>query len=1746
MNNDKGSCVGGLGPLSFSLSSLSGSSSPALDCLSLATTSAELHTNSLNRRKSKRSNDREEARRSWGPADKEEGNRDFWASIQEPYDYIMGSNLIPDSCQVGETNEAPSSGEFELCWDSGDVSPPYVWSFSEFLDQYNELYEWLIQVQLKLYSHSNPPDKAARMAQQEELRRRTYRRKLFVEQGERVAQRYPGSAEEISWRVNYLNNKWDQLESSFTPAKGRNQEVEVELDLAHEEGILRRWLSDMEDQIQPLTCRLPHGCSLLTLQDRYKDNQILLKDIEAHGPVLKSVLRQYERIAAAAAAAPAADCETTGTQEFPSSSTPQPTSRQQPPRRGTKDIIPRKARSLEKRWHQIYLRSLEWHYYLEGVISNFKDPRSSSSSESEDEPVNKLRRLSTSSVSCGSCCGSPCPSPCPDSRSRHTRCGRPRRWSAYDSSLSESGSYIEDDYVCVSGESECGVAPFLPTPTTQPQPEPMVVEPEEQPLAATPSTDLQNLETPDVGCTSYKSLALGVQDHDMVGSAGLDTVRARCGQQPSADILAEVAMIQDAVKSPTATATAIDGEMENVNQVNGNTMISPAATEDSGLNLTSPSTEASVSSETSPARESPSKTSCTNVERPSPNCATFDFKHQDTDTEEAATNTTTSTATAACQANLNLVDYDPSRNRVYQIRRRAITTVRRVSARTRLEFSGDEEVDQEALQKIIDTAVPDDLDWLNSNMPSDIDFSGGEEEYEAPVHEQMDTGSDGGTAGQQQHTPEQHQGQHETQRAMSKESLTRLVSDAERLVREPVESDEPPPVVSPRPHLQLPLPLNGGSGYGGVSSKQARVKQWIASQRREVRHSATCVLDSCDASGELTTGESDIESASSDDMDASTATQHATSTRSSVRGSLRGSRDPLPSADNTPTTERINVLPLAADAAQTKVVLRNRKRRSGEQRPWSVSELYQLATHLDLAPYSVSETALHNLLTATPETPTNDNQAFGMGQRDVIATGSSSLADCTTPTTTTTTTTNPTTASTPTTATFSNISNSAIITTSITPSTGRISPTTGTGSLRRRKTRARRKSNLFQGRRTDSGSEGITLNLSGGSDSIHMSPSRRLSLSKSHSSGSDTTSHSRRHIVKSSSFSEAIRGGSGGMTSSTEKCVSDCGGVLGVPRTVLHVHGENHYTSDDSRPCSPVPVIKELASNPSPAHAPHSAPHMSDQDGQNTHEDMSSLSEQAWDPYQEYKYLSEPYSEDIDQEAARRLLEFGDDYRKYIDSDGASSFSGIPHRGRRSPHHRRLRSLAPPGPRDLDSDSDLDDLHHVIDESRSQLTVTENVLKKYSNEAALGLDYAELVATTQTNIKCLAEVVRHLQMEGTLEPELQEVQSIVQRWEVLQAQAVERQRQSGQIRELQRQVKTLHEALEALTNRANELTQADDIDTHQQLTLKLQEAKALQQEVSARKIEVSSINLAVHRFLSDTGYSLARLKDDVADLFRLWDEADRRVSSELTRLGVVEDTWKRWETEADELSRALRQDGDTLKVLDAAIQTGSLTDTVTASVQGVARLLNDRRKTQPGKKLLLQHTKAQSVDIPGSSVSLGASGDECLSDSGTSGYESCSSEELSERERRLVHLRRLARDLEASLHPNSQAWAAICKTLSTAETELKGLQKHCRELVVRSAETLDQAKTSPQLRRRSWTRDSKVGRASRRGNSIGGVSGRRGWMWRVVRAALPFQAALLLLFCVACLLEPNCCDHVNTLNLSLSPQVRYVHGPPPV
>ncbi|XP_046687863.1 uncharacterized protein LOC124373546 [Homalodisca vitripennis] len=126
----------------------------------------------------------------------------------------------------------------------------------------------------------------------------------------------------------------------------------------------------------------------------------------------------------------------------------------------------------------------------------------------------------------------------------------------------------------------------------------------------------------------------------------------------------------------------------------------------------------------------------------------------------------------------------------------------------------------------------------------------------------------------------------------------------------------------------------------------------------------------------------------------------------------------------------------------------------------------------------------------------------------------------------------------------------------------------------------------------------------------------------------------------------------------------------------------------------------------------------------------SSFSEQAWDNYQE-KYMSEAYSEETpDQETTRRLLEFGDDYRNYLDSqsDGASSL-GFPRPG----FNRRRRQLAVDRESlGLDSDSEGQEVRNLITKSQSQLTFSEQAWVHLSNANSLlvlAKDFAEIIST---------------------------------------------------------------------------------------------------------------------------------------------------------------------------------------------------------------------------------------------------------------------------------------------------------------------------------------------------------------------------------------------------------------------------------
>ena len=116
-------------------------------------------------------------------------------------------------------------------------------------------------------------------------------------------------------------------------------------------------------------------------------------------------------------------------------------------------------------------------------------------------------------------------------------------------------------------------------------------------------------------------------------------------------------------------------------------------------------------------------------------------------------------------------------------------------------------------------------------------------------------------------------------------------------------------------------------------------------------------LDSCDASGEYTTGESDAEkqSETSEDPQSSIATCCHLVSKSASEEIL----------EETPT--------VMETSTPIKVQLRNNKSKPNGPRPWSVSCITQISKRTGLqensenmAQFSISETALHQLVSITP------------------------------------------------------------------------------------------------------------------------------------------------------------------------------------------------------------------------------------------------------------------------------------------------------------------------------------------------------------------------------------------------------------------------------------------------------------------------------------------------------------------------------------------------------------------------------------------------------------------------------------------------------------------------------------------------------------------------------------------------------------------------------------------------------------
>ncbi|KRK00698.1 uncharacterized protein LOC6532237 isoform X4 [Drosophila yakuba] len=381
----------------------------------------------------------------------------------------------------------------------------------------------------------------------------------------------------------------------------------------------------------------------------------------------------------------------------------------------------------------------------------------------------------------------------------------------------------------------------------------------------------------------------------------------------------------------------------------------------------------------------------------------------------------------------------------------------------------------------------------------------------------------------------------------------------------------------------------------------------------------------------------------------------------------------------------------------------------------------------------------------------------------------------------------------------------------------------------------------------------------------------------------------------------------------------------------------------------------------------------------------------------------------------------------------------------------------------------------------------------------------------------------------------------------------------------------------------------------------------------------------VHSLMSAEQEFHKHLKNEVSDMYSAWDEADARINTQLEMLTNSLIAWRQLESGLSEFQLALGQDRGTLKGLEGALDKGQATPVELAqNVKLVAKLLSEKVHVSQEQLLAVQqHLDPNHIyHITKFTASNGS-----LSDSGISDGGATSDGGLSERERRLGVLRRLAKQLELALAPGSEAMRSIAARMESAEAELKHLQNTCRDLIVRTAASHQQkqqnqqhqgqqispmangqlkkqaakGKGEPQSPGRRGKAARKARQAKKAGEdqqgeesgsglspeqqkmvlkqiktlTSGGDGGddpsddpsllfnlesseedgeeadpaqasKRGWAWRIARAAVPMQVALFTIFCAACLMQPNCCDNLNNLSMSFTPQLRYIRGPPPI
>ncbi|XP_074662995.1 uncharacterized protein LOC141915384 isoform X2 [Tubulanus polymorphus] len=255
----------------------------------------------------------------------------LWKAIEPAYQYLMDEEIM-ETCK---------STESDLSWDDDDLTINTKVSLAEFMQQYKELTDWLSQLHgVTQRQGMSLSERYLNQSYHEEMLQRSPRRNFFNDYAKQLLRRYPNMKEEISIRMQHVNKQWEDLECAICPDSSTESGC-VLTDLEADLNTLRLWLDDKEAVL------LPQGINpewtIEQIEDKLCHHLLLQRDIESHSKIVSAVLKLSERL----------QCE--DTQEVTNASQLQVT-----------------AQQLERRWHGVWLQSLEWQCRLEEAISKIK------------------------------------------------------------------------------------------------------------------------------------------------------------------------------------------------------------------------------------------------------------------------------------------------------------------------------------------------------------------------------------------------------------------------------------------------------------------------------------------------------------------------------------------------------------------------------------------------------------------------------------------------------------------------------------------------------------------------------------------------------------------------------------------------------------------------------------------------------------------------------------------------------------------------------------------------------------------------------------------------------------------------------------------------------------------------------------------------------------------------------------------------------------------------------------------------------------------------------------------------------------------------------------------------------------------------------------------------------------------------------------------------------------------------------